>query len=183
MTEPAERFDDSLAAARRGEAVGFDALYNALGGAVTGFAVSRGATDPEGITNEVFIDVFRRLDTFSGDYVGFRSWVFTIARNRLIDAHRRDQRSPVPTDEMQVDIATPSAEHVAFEHLGDARVGELMSVLTSDQRDVIVLRIVSDLPLADVAAVVGKPVTAVKRLQARALRRLQQEILEREVSE
>jgi RNA polymerase sigma factor (sigma-70 family) len=59
----------------------------------------------------------------------------------------------------------------------------LMSILTSDQRDVIALRIVADLPLAEVAKIIGKPVTAVKRLQARALRRLQREILDREVSE
>lgn len=183
MTNTDVWFDESLASARRGEPAGFDALYNTLGGPVTAFGQSRGATDPEGITNEVFVDVFRNIATFSGDYSGFRSWVFTIARHRLIDSHRRDQRQRLAPSAVVVDIKTPSAEHVAMAQLGDARVSELMSILTSDQRDVIALRIVADLPLAEVAKIIGKPVTAVKRLQARALRRLQREILDREVSE
>lgn len=183
MTDTDTWFADSLDAARAGEASGFDALYNELAGPVAAFAMSRGAADAEGVTNEVFIDVFRRLDSFSGDFAGFRSWVFTIARHRLIDAHRREQRQPPSSSEIVVDVSSPSAEHLAIAQLGDARVSELLSLLTQDQREVIVLRIVADLPLAEVASIVGKPVTAVKRLQARALRRLQQEILDREVSE
>ena len=182
MTDTDTWLDLALAAARRGDTSGFDALYNELGGPVTAFAKARGATDAEGITNEVFIDVFRRLDSFTGDYSGFRSWVFAIARNRLVDAYRRDQRQPDLTNAPSVGSATPSAEHVALEHLGDARVGEMLNRLTLDQREVIVLRIVADLSLAEVAVIVDKPVTAVKRLQARGLRRLQQEILDREVS-
>lgn len=177
MTDTDAWFDDSLAAARRGEAAGFDALYGALGGPVTAFAMSRGANDPEGITNEVFVDVFRRIDSFDGEYAGFRSWVFAIARNRLIDAHRREVRQPILIEGVSVDAATPSAEHHAMKTFGDVRVDALMTKLTDDQREVIMLRIVADLPLADVAKIVGKPVTAVKRLQARGLRRLEQEIL------
>lgn len=176
-------FGESLASARRGESAGFDALYNALGGPVTAFAESRGAVDAEGVTNDVFLDVFRRIDSFSGDFSGFRSWVFTIARHRLIDAHRREQRQPPIARDAVVEVELPSAELTALARLGDARVNELLSTLTHDQRDVIVLRIVADLSLAEVATIVDKPISAVKRLQARGLRRLQQEILRQGVSE
>lgn len=183
VTDTDAWFGESLAAAQRGEPEGFDALYNAFGARVAAFATSRGASDPDALTNDVFVDVFRRIESFVGDHAGFRSWVFTIARHRLIDAHRRDRRRPPLSSDDSPDAPTPSAEHDALARLGDSRVDELLSTLTDDQRDVIVLRIVADLPLAEVATIVGKPVTAVKRLQARGLRRLQQEILEREVSE
>lgn len=176
-------FVEALASARQGEAAGFDALYNAFGGPVAAFAGSRGAADPEGVTNDVFVDVFRSIGSFAGDLSGFRSWVFTIARHRLIDEHRRTQRQPPVADTPMVERALPSAEHGALANLGNERVAKLLTSLTDDQRDVIVLRIVADLSLAEVAEIVDKPITAVKRLQARGLRRLQTEILEREVSE
>ena len=44
--------------------------------------------------------------------------------------------------------------------------------LTPDQREVVVLRFVADLPLEAVAAITGRPVGAVKSLQHRALAQL-----------
>jgi RNA polymerase sigma-70 factor (ECF subfamily) len=54
-------------------------------------------------------------------------------------------------------------------------VHELLAELTPDQRDVLLLRVVADLTVEQVAEVVGKPAGAVKALQRRglaALRRL-----------
>jgi len=56
--------------------------------------------------------------------------------------------------------------------MGSDRVTELLSSLTEEQRDVIVLRLISDLSIAEVAAMLDKQPGAVKALQARALRRL-----------
>ena len=53
--------------------------------------------------------------------------------------------------------------------LGSARVHELLAELTPDQRDVMLLRVVADLTVEQVAEVVGKPPGAVKALQRRAL--------------
>ena len=73
--------------------------------------------------------------------------------------------------------ATPAAEDLALAGLGD-NVARILRPLTDDQREVILLRLVADLSLADTAEITGKPVTAVKRLQARALRRLQSDLVE-----
>jgi len=176
-------FEDALEQAQRSESSGFDALYQQLAGPVTAFAMTRGANDPEGITNDVFLQVFRNIGSFSGDESDFRSWVFAIARNRLIDAHRSSERRPKPTRWTHADDrVVSSAERKALARLGNDRVADLLGRLTVEQREVIALRIVADLPLAEVATIVGKPISAVKRLQARGLRRLQKEILDEEVS-
>ena len=78
--------------------------------------------------------------------------------------------------------AAPPAEDLALEHLAHTDLGVLLAGLTDEQREVIVLRLVADLSLADTAEIVRRPVSSVKRLQARGLRRLQTEVLGKDVS-
>ena len=66
--------------------------------------------------------------------------------------------------------------------LGTARAIELCDRLSDDQRDVLLLRIVADLSLEDVAAVLGKSVGAVKALQHRGLATLQRSFSSEAVS-
>lgn len=173
---------DWVDAARRGEPHGFDAIYRWLAGPVTGFARGRGAEDPEGIANDTFLRAFRALDRFEGGGDELRSWVFAIARNLIVDAHRSSRRRPQEVWAPPPEQAVPSAEVTALARAGHHDLLDALDCLTDDQREVIVLRLVADVSLAETAEIVGRPVTAVKRLQARGLRRLQKEILAREVS-
>lgn len=168
--------------ARAGEAAGFDQLFREHAGSITAFARSRGATDPEGICNETFLRAFRSLDTFDGDDAAFRRWVFSICRNLIIDAHRARERRPVEVLAEPPEVSAAGADEIALMRLGDENVRRLLAPLTDDQREVILLRLVADLTLAETAEIVGRPVSAVKRLQARGLKRLQSKILGEEVS-
>ena len=170
-------FAPVLRAAKAGEGMAFERLYRWLAPQVTNFAAARGAEDPEGIANEVFLRVFDLLDRFEGDGTAFRSWIFTIARNQVIDAHRARSRRPQVAGSDIPDLPVEAAESQAMRSLGAQRIGSLLAVLSDDQRDVILLRMIADLSLAQVAVVVDKPITAVKALQRRGLRRLQSEIL------
>lgn len=176
--------DRWLDAARAGQGDGFDGLYRWLGGPITSFARSRRAADPEGVANDVFLKAFRSIQTFEGTAATFRSWIFATTRNHLIDEIRKQQRRPQTADGVAADVATPdTTEAGAFLAIGNERVEVLLSCLTDAQRDVVVLRIIGDLSLNDVADIVGRPISAVKRLQARALRRLEQKILDEAVSQ
>ncbi|MFT5202990.1 MAG: RNA polymerase sigma-70 factor (ECF subfamily) [Candidatus Aldehydirespiratoraceae bacterium] len=179
---PIPPIDRSIDAARRGEARGFDELFRALGGPVTGFARARGAADPEGICNEAFLRAFQNLGSFKGDGAAFRRWIFSITRNLVIDAFRAARRRPQEVFTDPPNQWAPAAENEALARLGNAEVARMLDVLTDEQREVIVLRLVADLSLAETADIVGRRVTAVKRLQARALRRLQSALLDEGVS-
>ena len=181
--DPAVAFSTWLDAARAGEADGFAALYDWLGPEVKRFAIARGARDPDAVTNDAFVAAFRRLRDFDGGHRAFRSWVYAIARNGLIDAHRAEQRRPPLVDESPwADPAhAASAESIALDGL-DGRVHELLAGLTDAQHEVIVLRVVNGLSLAETADAVKRPVSAVKRLQARALDQLRRTISDEEVS-
>lgn len=170
-------FSAMLGAAAQGDGRAFEGLYQWLAPEITRFAAARGADDPEGVTNEVFLNAFRQLGAFRGTSGSFRSWIYTITRNRLIDLHRAAERRPELAFTDVPEQTTAGADVEALDLLGLQRVVRLLGQLSDEQRDVILLRMVGDLSLNQVAEVVEKPVSAVKALQRRGLRRLQTEIL------
>jgi len=170
-----ESFELILSAAQAGDGHAFAWLYESLNRRVRAYVSYRGAADPEGMVNDVFLRVFTRLTAFHGGETQFAAWVFTIARNMLIDeARQRDRRrvgvAPPVLDGAGESIGDVEAEALA--RLGDDWVVEQLGRLTPDQRDVIVLRVVGDLTVENVAEVLGKGVGAVKAMQRRALRSL-----------
>ena len=177
-------FERWLRDARAGGSHGFTAIYEWLSPEVKRFAVGRAARDADAVTNDAFLGAFSQLNSFEGDARAFRSWVFAIARNRLIDQHRAEQRRPPVADDGDAgaDRSAPSAEELALSGLGSERVASMLESLTDAQQEVVVLRMVSGLSLEETAEIVGRPVTAVKRLQARALDRLRREIPDEAVS-
>ena len=65
--------------------------------------------------------------------------------------------------------STGSAEEAVDAKSSDESTLAILSSLRADHRDVILLRVVADLPLDQVAKVMGKSVGSVKQLQRRAL--------------
>lgn len=168
----AEDFQSTLNAARAGAEWAWRALYEELAPAVLRYVRARGAPEPQDIVGDVFVQVVRHISDFDGGSKQFRAWVFTIAHRQLIDGARSRARRPIHLSGDDV-IAhhgpIGDVEQEALRALAQARVDAALAELTPDQRDVLMLRIVADLPVADVAAVLGKAPGAVKTLQVRAI--------------
>jgi RNA polymerase sigma-70 factor (ECF subfamily) len=170
-------FSDMLDGARAGVPPACRLLYESLAGRVLGYLRLHGAEDPEDLTSEVFLRVFSHLDEFRGDASGLSAWVFTIAHRALIDERRRHGRRPRTvelTESMPEALSGGNAEADALQGVEDDEVMELLDRLTPDQREVLALRIIADLPIEQVARVLHKRPGTVKALQHRgvaALRR------------
>lgn len=166
-------FDETLTAAQAGAPWACTQLYTDLNRPVAAFVRLRGVPDPDDVASEVFLQVFRGLGSFEGDEAAFRAWVFTIARRRVQDVWRarRHRPRPAPLD-TAVDRAGGDAEAEAIQQLGDPRLAAMLEALTPEQREVVLLHVVADLPLRQVAAVTSRSVGAVKALQHRAVRAL-----------
>ncbi len=168
-------FQSVLEAAKHGAEWAWSALYRNLAGPVTGYLASRGVSDPDDLTSEVFLQIARGIQKFSGDEESFRSWVFVIAHRRLIDRRRYNARRP-PSSELPTDasphVVGGDVEKEALDKLGGAELSRVLDLLTEDQREVLALRIIADLSLQETARVLDKNVGAVKALQRRALRAL-----------
>ena len=173
-------FDRVLCRARAGDEGAWAALYDSLASQLLGYVRARGADDADALVGDVFLHVARGIDDFVGTASNFRSWVFVIAHSRLLDERRRLRRKPVEplpeileeklvcSDDVEADVEQAAAARAAV---------DLLSVLTPDQRDVVALRVFGELTSAEVAAIVDKPVGAVKALYRRGLLALRRELV------
>lgn len=167
-------FDDVLRAAQRGSGWAFERLYHDNARHLEGFLRAQRDPDPADTTNEAFRRAFLHLSQFSGDHRAFRAWVFRIARNLRIDARRSEASRPqlVLVPDAERDGTDGGAELEALTRLDAEAARELVAQLPADQRDVILLRIMGDLSVAETAEALGKRPGSVRALQLRGLRGL-----------
>ena len=153
-------FDDVLAAAQAGAAWAFEVLYRDLSPSVTGYLRLHGAVEPDDLASETFIGVFTGLAGFSGDEDALRAWVFTIAHRRLVDDWRRRSRRPQVADDPGdlTELLGGDAEDDALVGVGTETVHRLCAELPDDQRSVLLLRILADLTVEQVAQAMGRSV-------------------------
>jgi RNA polymerase sigma-70 factor (ECF subfamily) len=171
-------FETVLHAARSNTPWACTVLWREFAPAVAGFARSRGSREPDDVTSEVFLAVFSQLGSFDGDESAFRAFLFTIAWRRVADEHRargRHGETAEWSDESDPRVA-PSAEEAAGDRLAESSVLAVMDALPEDQRTVMVLRIVGDLTIEQIAGITGKRAGAVKALQRRALESLRKKV-------
>lgn len=173
-----ERFTSLLESARQGSEAAWQELYDGLAPVVLGYLRANAAPDPEDVLSEVFLQVARDIATFDGEEQGFRSWVFTIAHHRLIDARRHSARRPV---ELAAEPPEPGdraddAADEALARIGTEEVRRVLAAISEDQRAVLLLRVIGDLSIEDVAKAVGKRPGAVKALQRRGLAAVKREL-------
>jgi RNA polymerase sigma-70 factor (ECF subfamily) len=151
-------------------------IYEQLAPKVVGYLRAHGATDPEDLAGEVFLHVVRGLPDFSGGERDFNAWTFTIAHRRLVDDLRRLGRRPLElVSPDTVAGAAGAGGDVADDaegRLEEASVRAAIDELPADQRSVLLLRIIGDLTIDEIARALGKRPGAVKALQRRGLRRL-----------
>ena len=128
----------------------------------------------EDLASETWLRVADALPSFTGDACALRSWVFTIARCRLIDHRRRSNRRGDVIDlaalEKRPSVDDPETETLAA--ISADRALHTIRCLHPDQADAVFLRVVGGLETAEVALVMGRPEGTVRVLQHRGLRRL-----------
>lgn len=168
------RFGTIVAAARRGEPQAFEEIYLRLSPIVAGYLRLQGCRDADDLTSEVFIGVLRNVEAFKGDEAAFRTWVFTIAQRRLLDARRRAARKPppgpLPADLDAGPAGDEDVEAAVARSLEADHIRALCARLPPDQRNVVLLRLLGRFTVGDVAEVLGKTTGGVKAAQRRGFR-------------
>ena len=170
----------ALAAARRGDEHGFATVWRALHPPLLRYLRVCGDEGPEDLAGETWLQVVRGLGSFEGGIADFRAWLFTIARNRAIDQGRLRARRPVVSvaDPQHIGpvATTASAEQIAVDNAATERALRLVATLPPGQAEMVMLRVVAGLDVADVARLVGKRSGAVRVGVHRALKRLAQDL-------
>jgi len=149
----------------------FNQLYEAHFEKVYRYVAMRlgNGMEAEDVTQEVFLKALGSISSFRWKGVPFLAWLYRIARNQVIDHYRKRPKTPpvsindlqIPEEGNPVEIAEQKSE---FE-----RIMKAARKLTEAQREVIALRFVSDLSIAETAHVMRRSEGAVKALQHSAL--------------
>jgi RNA polymerase sigma-70 factor (ECF subfamily) len=170
--------DPLVLAARGGGDWAFGRIWELLSPSVAGYVRARGVRDADDVVSNVFLAAFNGMSDFVGGGARFRSWLFTIAHHKSVDALREQSRrgGHDPYLPELDDRAAPSAEAQAFDRLATDEVRRLLAALTPDQRDVLELRVLGDLTVAQTAQVLGRSEGAVKQLQRRAVDQLRRRL-------
>ena len=174
-----ESFAGVLESARVGAEWAWRALYADTAPGLLRYARASRAPDPEDVVGETFLRAVRGVGSFEGDESGFRAWLYVLARNRIMDEHRklvRRRTEPVPVEVLAEIGPRADAETEAMRALAEDHVRSVLDRLTPDQRDVLLLRILGGLTIEEVATVVGKRPGAVKALQARGIAAIRDKI-------
>jgi RNA polymerase sigma-70 factor (ECF subfamily) len=127
------------------------------------------AAQAEDATSLTFLKALQAIRTC--DEQSFRAWLFTIAHNAIVDAHRSARRSlPLAAAGSERDTGD-SPEGAALAEEQTERLRSLLTLLPADQRELIELRL-SGLNDLEIARVVGRTHGAVRTSQYRAIQRL-----------
>jgi RNA polymerase sigma-70 factor (ECF subfamily) len=130
--------------------------------------------EAEDVTQQVFIKTLSALDRYElRPGVPFRGWLFSIARNVVITAITKRSGVILDTPDQLESLkeqggGTPSVSE-ALGWLTDSEVAMFVERLPLAQRQVLTLRFMLDLTSEEVAQVLGRSHTAVRKLQSRAL--------------
>jgi RNA polymerase sigma factor (sigma-70 family) len=170
-----DEFEATLRGARRGRARAWDALYSEFAPLVLGYLRARRFPEPEDVCAETFLQVVRDLDRFSGDERGFRAWILSIAHHRGCDARRRASRrpsDPAPHEAIELELPPVGTDDEIFGRIAEREVTQLLTILSTEQQEVMLLRLLGGMTTSEIAELTGRKREAVKGLQKRAIARL-----------
>ncbi len=174
-----ERFESVLRAAQAGEEWGFEELYRGLHAYVLRYLRLQAPREAEDLAADTWVNVASALDRFSGDEGAFRSWVFTIARRRVVDHIRRSSRRPGDYRPMAEAHDGPAPDDTELTAMAGVETEEALARigrLPADQAEIVLLRVLGGLSADQVGQIVGKPPGTVRVLQHRALKRLARDL-------
>jgi RNA polymerase sigma-70 factor (ECF subfamily) len=169
--------------AKSGDPNAFATLYDGYVERIYRFIYFRVADEQtaEDLTSQVFAKAWENLGRYKPGGAPFIAWLYTIARNAVID-HYRTQKETVALDEivsLSADVPAPDEEvELQFE---TESLRSAMRNLTEEQQQVLVLKFIAGMTTDEVADQLGKRAGAVRALQMRALQALAR-IMEKEKS-
>jgi RNA polymerase sigma-70 factor, ECF subfamily len=132
--------------------------------------------DAEDLTGEVFVKMVEGLPNYRFTGAPFESWLYRIASARVADWYRKAKRNEQVELTEQLSDSKPSPEESLLENVELDLLREAIKILNEEQKQVLLLRFVERKSHAEVSAIIGKSVSAIKSIQHRALTRLAEKL-------
>jgi RNA polymerase sigma-70 factor, ECF subfamily len=153
----------------------FAALFDHFAPRVKSFMMRKGASaeQAEDLVQETMIAVWSKAALYSGDRGSVSTWIFTIARNLRIDRLRREKSSMfTDLDDFDAPSDDISAEDSLWRFQEDGLVARALQQIPEEQRQLLILSYVDDVPQSEIARRLQIPLGTVKSRMRLAYRRL-----------
>lgn len=161
--------------AKTGNKESFGRLYDHYLAPIYRFVVIKVSSKAiaEDLTHEVFLSAFENLDGYSSRGFPFSSWLYQIARNKVID-HYRTQKNNLSIDLVSEEVfkVTDIIEADLNKSLDLEKIKGAMELLSDVEQDVLIMRFIEDIPHKDIAASLNKSEGAIRLIQHRAVNNL-----------
>lgn len=131
--------------------------------------------DAEDLASRTFLRAWRAMPNFKWRGRPFAAWLFTLARNQLIDFYRERRAPTSQLDESRAD-PSPGPETMAIAGAEAEAASAALAKLTEEQRQVLVLKFYLDRDNAEIAQIMNKREGTVRALQMRALQALRRQL-------
>jgi RNA polymerase sigma-70 factor (ECF subfamily) len=125
--------------------------------------------EAEDMTQQVFINALRSISSFKWKGLPFSAWLFRIAHNQVVDYLRKKTRQPVLVLNESITASNDNPQKTTEQNMDIEQLVSATGNLTVAQREVIALRFAGELPIKQVAKIMGKSEGAVKALQHSAI--------------
>lgn len=133
-----------------------------------------GPYSPEDVAQDVLLAIFSALTRYRAGERAFMAFVYSVARNKVVDAFRKAGRDrSEPTDRLPDAVDTGDGPEAAAVLAGEvAGMHALLDQLSDNHREIIVLRVALRFSAEETARLVGSTPVAVRVAQHRAMTRL-----------
>jgi RNA polymerase sigma-70 factor, ECF subfamily len=128
----------------------------------------------EDITSEVFYKAMNSIGSFrtTEEWTSFKSWIYTIANNKVIDFYRTQKQVADIEDCYDLWIHNDFSWDVDNKDKLD-KVFDFIATLKVDQKEVVLLRIWEDLSYKEISEITGKSLDNCKKIVSRSLKNIQ----------
>ena len=168
--------------AKSGDREAFASLYDAYVERVYHYIYYRVSDEmtAEDIASQVFLKAWENLGRYQIGKSPFIAWLYTIARNQVIDHYRTFKETVQLDDAIQLaDDHRPDEEVQATFDIEVIR--DALELLTDDQQQVIILKFVNGLSTEEIAQQLEKREGAIRALQMRGLQTLAKYLEEKDL--
>ena len=132
------------------------------------------------LLQETFIKVYLHINDYSKSYT-FGQWVYSIARNTLVDHLRRKSGDVLLDERFRAPLATtPSPEESVIINQTRAHFYNALEELTPEYRQVIEMRFLEEYSYEEIAEKLGRPLNTIKTQIRRARATICKMIIEKE---
>ncbi len=125
----------------------------------------------EDLLMDIVLKAYEKFHTFDPKKGAFRTWIFTLAHNHLVN-HWRGNKKPVSLDKLDekgVYPATAESGQQAGRQIETQKIRHILSLMQEGEKEIIILRYLQELDYSEIARITGKKQGAVRTSLSRAL--------------